>query len=192
MDPLLLAIPESFDTERLTIRTPSFDDVPELVTAVNESLAELQPWMPWAQKPNTVEEQQIRLRKVVARWILREELVLHLFLKNTTTLVGSSGAHHFDWAVPSCETGYWLRTRFTRQGLATEAVHGITRFLFENLKLRRLDLRCNRLNVRSAAVAQRCGFLLEGVLRNEGVTHTGELRDTMVFSKLSPDEFHRS
>ena len=190
MNPLLLNFPDSFDTDRLTIRAPRYEDAQEVVAAVNESLLELQPWMPWAAQPTTLEFQQARLRMSMAHWLTRENLNLHLYLKGTSTLVGGSGLHRMDWVAGKFEIGYWCRTKFAGQGYITEAVHGITAFTFTHLKANRVEIRCDADNQRSAAVAKRCGFLLEGILRNDNLNVDGELRSTMVFSKISPKEFN--
>ncbi len=63
MNPLLLDFPDSFDTERLTIRAPRVEDAQEVIDAVTESLPELRPWMPWANETSTsVAFQRERLR----------------------------------------------------------------------------------------------------------------------------------
>ena len=141
MNPLLLEIPESFDTDRLTIRAPRPGDGAELNAAVRDSLAELKPWMPWAQTHPTPEESEANIRKAVAQFITREDLRLLLFLKGTGTLVGSSGLHRIDWNVPRFEIGYWLRTSYSGRGLMTEAVGGITAFAREKLGARRVEIR---------------------------------------------------
>ncbi len=190
MNPLLLDFPDSFETERLTICGPRVEDAQEIVDAVNESLPELRPWMPWAKEPATLESQIARLRHMMAQWNMREELVLHAYLKGTSTLVLSSGLHRIDWQSGKFETGYWVRTKYAGQGYVTEAVHGVTAFAFKQLHANRLEIRCDALNIRSAAVAKRCGFLLEGILRHDALDVNGELRSTMVFSKLSANEFN--
>ena len=190
MNPLLLDFPDSFETERLTICGPRVEDAQEIVDAVLESLPELRPWMPWAKEPPTLEAQIARLRHMMAQWITREELVLHAYLKGTSTLVLSSGLHRIDWLSGKFETGYWVRTKFMGQGFVTEAVHGVTAFAFKHLHANRVEIRCDAQNIRSAAVAKRCGFLLEGILRHDTVDVNGELRSTMVFSKLTPTEFN--
>ena len=43
--PILLDFPESFQTERLVIRSPFPGDSPEVYAAVRESIGELSPWM---------------------------------------------------------------------------------------------------------------------------------------------------
>jgi RimJ/RimL family protein N-acetyltransferase len=191
MNPILLDFPDAFDTERLTISAPRPGNAPEIVQAVTESLAELRPWMPWAKQAPTLEETEERLRRAIARWITREDLLLHLYLRGTSTFVGGSGLHRFDWNARRFEIGYWVRTKFAGQGYITEAVNGITAFAFTHLKANRVEIHCDLGNARSAAVAKRCGFMLEGVLRRNALGVDGQLRDTLIFSKISPDEFHR-
>jgi RimJ/RimL family protein N-acetyltransferase len=190
MNPLLLNFPDSFDTDRLTIHAPRYEDAQEIVEAVNESLAELRAWMPWAAQPTTLEFQQARLRRVMANWLTREDLGLQLCLKGTNTMVGGSGLHRMNWDSGNFEIGYWCRTKFIGQGYITEAVNGITEFAFKYLKANRVAIFCDTDNTRSAAVAKRCGFLLEGILRNDSLNVNGELRSTLVFSKISPKEFN--
>lgn len=190
MNPLLLNFPDTFDTDRLTIRAARFEDAQEIVDAVNESLADLRPWMSWASHPTTLEFQQARLRRNMAEWITRENLLLQLYLKGTSTFVGGSGLHRMDWAAGNFEIGYWCRSKFAGQGYITEAVNGITDFAFTHLKANRVTIYCDAHNDRSSAVAKRCGFLLEGILRNDSITVDGELRSTLVFSKISPKEFN--
>jgi len=190
MNPILLDFPDSFDTERLTIRAPRPGDAPEIVRAVTESLNELRPWMPWAKEAPTIEGTEERLRKSMAKWITREDLPLHVYLKGAPTFVGGSGLHRFDWDVRRFEIGYWARTTFAGQGYVSEAVSGITAFAFTHLKANRVEIRCDARNDRSAAVARRCGFLLEGTLRHDDLGVEGDLRNTLIFSKISPTEFN--
>ncbi|HEY4689329.1 MAG TPA: GNAT family N-acetyltransferase [Anaerolineae bacterium] len=190
MNPILLDFPDSFDTERLTIRAHRVGDGAQIAEAVRESLDALRPWMPWAQDEPSAEAQEARIRHCIAGWIGRKDLGLLLFLKGRDTLVGSSGLHRIDWDARCFEIGYWVRTKFAGQGYATEAVNGITRFAFTHLKANRVEIRCDAKNVRSAAIAKRCGFLLEGVRRHDSLGVDGDLRDTLVFSKIGLDEFH--
>jgi RimJ/RimL family protein N-acetyltransferase len=190
MNPLLLDFPDSFDTERLTIRAPRVEDAQEVADAVTESLTELRPWMPWAVEPPTAEFEIGRLRHGMAKWLTREDLLLHVMLKGTSTFVMGSGLHRIDWHSGKFEIGYWVRTKFMGQGFVTEAVNGITDFAFKQLHANRVEIRCDADNLRSAAVAKRCGFLLEGILRHDSLSVSGELRSTMIFSKLSVNEFN--
>jgi RimJ/RimL family protein N-acetyltransferase len=185
--PILRDFPESFETERLLIRSPLPGDGPEVYAAVRESLAELVPWMPWPKEHRTVEDSEASVRRARARFLERSDLMLVLFQKGTQTLVGSSGLHRIDWAVPKFEIGYWCRTRFTGRGYITEAVRGISAFAFDVLGARRVEIRCDGRNLASARVAERAGFTLEGELRNNEVDTEGAPRDTLVYAMI-PEE----
>lgn len=186
MNPVLRDFPPSFETKRLTIRCPLPGDGQELNTTLIESWDSLRQWMPFAagEKP-TIEESEANVRLAYTKFLAREDLRLSLFLKGTNTMVGSSGLHRMDWSVPRFEIGYWVRTRYAGQGYITEAVAGITDFAIQQLGAKRLEIRCDAKNERSAAVARRLNFELEGILRNQDRHHlTGELRDTMIFAKI--------
>jgi hypothetical protein len=60
--PILMDFPESFETERLLIRSPLPGDGPELHAAVRESIEELTPWMPWPKEHRTVDDSEASAR----------------------------------------------------------------------------------------------------------------------------------
>ena len=185
MDDILRDFPNTLETERLTIRCPQPGDGPELNAAAVESWDDLRPWMPWAVQVPTVEQSEALLRRAQVRFLAREELWLLLFLRGTQTLVGSSGLHRIDWSVPRFEIGYWVRSRYARQGYVTEAVVGIAGFAFDVLGARRVEIRCDARNERSAAVARRAGFTLEATIRHGSRDHlTGDLRDELIFAQI--------
>ncbi len=183
--PILLDIPDSFESERLIIRAPRPGDGPVINAAVIESLDELRPWMPWAVERPSLAETEEFARRAAADWLTRESLTLSLWRKDTGAYVGNSGMHRIDWEVPSVEIGYWVRTSLAGQGYVTEAVNAITAFAFDTLGAHRVEIHCDERNTRSAAVAHRAGFDLEAILRNHRRHHlTLELRNTMIFAKV--------
>jgi ribosomal-protein-serine acetyltransferase len=186
MKPILLDFPDSFETERLTIRSPMPGDGVELQAAVAETIDDLRLWMEWADRVPTVEEEEELVRAAHIRFLQREDLWLFLFLRGTHTFVGSSGLHPVDWDVPRFEIGYWARRRFAGQGYITEAVHGITRFAFDTLGARRVEIHCDARNVRSQRVAERAGYGLEATLRKHMVAPDGALSDTLIYARLEP------
>jgi len=183
-NPILLDFPDHFETERLLMRAPRAGDAPPIHAAIQESLDHLTPWMPWARADETVEELETHLRTMVAKFVLREDLPLMLWRKSDGLYVGGSGLHRMDWSVPRFEIGYWVRASLQGQGYVTEAVNGITRFAFDVLDAERVEILCDTRNERSAAVARRVGYTLEGTLRNDSRDPQGAIRDTLMFSKI--------
>lgn len=182
-DPILLDFPYSFETERLLIRGPLPGDGAELHAAVVESQQGLREWMPWAVNPPDAKGYEVRVREGQLRFLKREDLWMMILLKGTNTIIGGSGLHRINWDVPRFEIGYWVRTPYSGHGYVTETVRGLTAFAFETLGARRIEIRCDSLNERSAAVASRAGYDLEARLQHDDRHHlTGELRDTLIFA----------
>lgn len=80
---------------------------------------------------------------------------------------------------------YWgpdiARTRIT-----TEAVYLSARYVFDDLRYRRFEWKCNNLNEPSKRAALRFGFEFEGVFRQHMI-QKGENRDTAWFAMLDAD-----
>jgi RimJ/RimL family protein N-acetyltransferase len=69
---------------------------------------------------------------------------------------------------------------------ATEAIHLLARHAFDVLGYRRLEWKCNALNARSRAAAERLGFTFEGVFRQHMVVK-GRNRDTAWYAIVDGD-----
>jgi ribosomal-protein-serine acetyltransferase len=183
-NPILQDFPDSFETERLIIRTPRPGDGAAIAEAVTESLEHLRPWMPWAKQAPTVEDMEARVREGIARWIKREDMWLQLISKADGRYIGGSGLHQPDWEVRSFEIGYWVRASEEGKGYITEAVSRITDYAFNVFRAQRVMIRCDSRNTRSASVARRCGYTFEGTHRRDSRGDDGDLRDTLTFSMI--------
>jgi len=183
--PILFDFPYSFETERLTLRGPLPGDGRGVREAVLESQEDLKAWMPWAMEVPSEEDYEVRVREGQLKFLAREDLWLMLLLKGTGTVIGGSGLHRIDWHVPRFEIGYWVRSSYAGQGYITEAVEGITAFAFNTLGANRLEIRCDVKNTRSAAVARRAGYVLEGTFHSDARDHFDQLRDTYVFARVA-------
>ena len=188
-DMMLLEFPEAFESERLLIRAPMKGDGTAVSEAVAESVQELAPWMPWASPVQTQEEAEVSVRRSKLEFEARRDLRLMLLERKTGRFVGGSGLHRIDWNARKFEIGYWVRSSCAGQGYISEAVQAITEFAVRELAANRIEIRCDARNKRSAQVAQRTGFTLEGILRGEKRDTDGSLRDTMIFAKVRGAEF---
>ena len=102
------------------------------------------------------------------------------------SLLASVGLHRI---VPGdcAEVGYWCSAPARGQGVMSEAVAALCRWAFAALELDRLTWVAAVGNVASRAVAEKCGFVVEGTRRRE-LAHRGERLDAWVASLLSTDE----
>jgi len=188
-DPLLVDVPERLDGERTVLLAPRAGLGAELAVVVTQSLSHLRPWMAWAQDAPTAESAELVVRRMQADFIARRDLTWHLHARRADgsagRLLGGTGLHRMDWAVRRFEIGYWVRPEAAGRGHASEAVRLLVALAFDRLAARRVEIRCDTRNVRSRAVAERCGFELEGVLRRDALGVDGEARDTAVYSRIA-------
>ena len=179
---------ERIETERLILRCPQPGDGALVNAAICESLDALRPFMPWAQMAPGLDESELVCRRAQARFRLREDLVLSMFERTADgsegRYIGGSGLHRILWDVRRFEIGYWCRRGHTGRGVITESVAALARMAFDVLAARRVEIRMDEGNPASRRVAERAGFTLEGVLRQEALTTTGEARNTCVYSRV--------
>jgi RimJ/RimL family protein N-acetyltransferase len=175
-------IPTSFETERLLIRAGTAADLDITYPVAQESAAELRAWMPWAHSSPLRDSMEKYFSTCEEKWRTREMLDFQWIEKSSGELIGKGGFHHIDWVIPNFEIGYWLRTSYAGKGFCTEAVNGLVQFAKTKLYAKRLEIRSQPANARSRAVAERCGFVHEGVLRSSLLGADGALCDSCMYA----------
>jgi RimJ/RimL family protein N-acetyltransferase len=188
-NPLLVDVPDHFETGRLVLRSHRRGDGAVLHDALVESITELRKflWMlPWVAEGQTQDSAEIRCRRCEANFLSRSDLPYLAFERSTGRLVGSVGLHRTDWDVPKTEVGYWIRTSEAGKGYVTEGVQVLVAWAFDQLRAERVELVVDDQNIASRRVAERCGFVLEGILRNVLRGPDGILRNTCIYARLRP------
>jgi RimJ/RimL family protein N-acetyltransferase len=180
---LLLKIPEVVETERLALQATRPGRGAAISAARAESQAELERWMPWAREPGSPEDAERHCREMQVKWHAREELDFCFVRKSDGTLVGKGGLHTIDWSVPKFEIGYWIRTSCSRQGIATEATLGLVAFATNSLGAHRIEITSDTRNGPSRRVAEKSGFVLEGIRQRSRRDVAGELADSCMYAR---------
>jgi RimJ/RimL family protein N-acetyltransferase len=81
------------------------------------------------------------------------------------------------------EIGYWLAKPFWGRGIMTAVVQRACSFGFSEFRLRRIIAHTFAINAASGRVLQKCGFELEGYLRNHFMKD-GQLLDARIYGLL--------
>jgi RimJ/RimL family protein N-acetyltransferase len=123
-----------------------------------------------------VEQEQARLRGEEVCFALAEP-------SDDEVVLGGGSLYDVDREQGRAAVGYWLAPEARGRGVVTHAVRLVARWVFEELGAARLELTCGPDTHASQRVAERCGFVCEGVLRSH-VPFKGGRRDTVVFSLL--------
>jgi RimJ/RimL family protein N-acetyltransferase len=163
---------EGISDGAVVLRLPSDADVPAIVAACQD------PEIPrWTRVPMPYGEGEARgwLAQEAQSRADGEMLGLVVVDAEDGTLLGSAGIVHINRDEGRCELGYWMARQARGRGVATRAVRLLSRWTFDSLPVDRIEIHAEPDNAASRRVAERVGFMLEGVLRsyfvNKGVRH---------------------
>ena len=187
MKPILLEIPEKFETERLLISIYENGDGKEFYQILQSNYSHLQEELSEAHTLKSIEdaEEYVRYKKVA--WLSRERLVPKIVEKSTGKMIGQLWIEP-KWDRMIFEIGYFIEERSQGKGYVTEAVKKIIEFLFTDLDANKLEIHTKATNSESIGVAERCGFTKEAQIRDRGRTNEGEVVDLQIYG-LSRSEF---
>ena len=102
------------------------------------------------------------------------------------TLLGLALAPRIEREARTVELGYLVAPEARGRGIATEALRLLTAWAFQELAAERIELKIAAENPASQRVAERCGYLREGVLRSTYFKN-GRRQDTEIWSRLPSD-----
>jgi ribosomal-protein-serine acetyltransferase len=182
-----LPIPGPLFGDRIVVRAYTEEDAPAMFEAINESIAHLRPWMPWADTHRTIDDSLEFIRQCTVGFLLRSNFSMGMFLRADGKYLGGSGIHIGEPRVPSFEIGYWIRAGAEGKGYVSEAVRLLTTCAFETFGAQRLVIRCDARNDRSRRVAERQGYVFEGRHRNVQRDPVNELIDMLIFAMIPAD-----
>ena len=169
------------ETERLILRRFTLDDAPFMhknwasdpeVTkyltwpcheSVEASRCVLESWMPCYENDNYY------------NWAI--------VLKELGEPIGSIAVVEQKEDTSMVHIGYCIGRKWWHQGITSEAVEAVIRFMFDEVGVNRLEARHNVDNPNSGGVMKKCGLTYEGTLRQAATDNTG-LMDLSVYSIL--------
>lgn len=141
-------------TERLVLRMPHHDDIPELAElANNRRVAEMLARMP---HPYDAEDARAFVERVGGR---RGGCVYAITFADNGAFIGCAG---LDPRENGLEMGYWIGEPYWGRGYATEAAHALVDLAFRATDIDRLQVSCRVINPASQRVIHKCGFQYAG------------------------------
>lgn len=167
MHKMIFDLPDQLETERLILRPYRVEDGAVYYEVCQRNQDHLLPFEAGnpALEVHTPEQAEILIRHFMAGWAARNALFLGAWEKTTGSFAAQIYIGPVDWELPEFEIGYFVDVEHQGRGYVTEAVRAALKWLFEDMGAHRVRLGCNEMNERSWRVAERCGFVREGHLR---------------------------
>lgn len=163
-------------TEQIRLRKLSIRDTQPLYNLVQRNILELPEY-----QNMTLEDMADFVKDRLAKEIIGQAYNTVILVDDA--VVGYLDLHHIDSKNQRGEFGYWLDRDFQHQGIMGQCIQTLTKVIFSELKLNRLEIRVAQKNKPSRQVAQRLGFQLEGVLRDYLVID-GQPENIAIYSLL--------
>lgn len=171
-------------TARLLLRAHREQDIEPTVAMFGDELCKR--WLS-APQPYTLEEGRrwctdtahlLRAMGDGVHWAITEA--------QSGRYLGGIGVKGTDWLRRSTEIGYALAPWARGRGYAPEALRAAAEWFLCEQDFNRVELFAATGNTASQRVAEKAGFVREGVARNSGFTHHGQ-QDMVLFSLIPAD-----
>jgi ribosomal-protein-serine acetyltransferase len=145
----------------IELRQYDMSDAAMIFELVNRNRDYLRLWLPWVDLTHSVEDVRAFIARAEKQLDVNKGPNCGIWLDGR--MVGNIGCHPFDWPNRNCSIGYWIDAGDQRRGLITRCCASLLDYLFDNVGLHRVEIRCGTGNMRSCAIPQRLGFTREGV-----------------------------
>ena len=157
------------------------DHAAELASLVQRNLPHLGAYLPSVTGLASTDTARAHLQAALEGARHGDILEWHVFLGRT--LCGAVRVRDIDPGDRKAKIGYFIGNDFGGRGVATSAVRAVLVYCFASLHLNRIELRCASTNGRSIRLAERLGFVREGVLRQDECLN-GVFVDQLVYGLL--------
>lgn len=164
-------------------------DAARMFAAIEESREELEKFVIGPTRLHSVPDVERMIERAKELRKQRQGYFLGIFAAQDKQFVGYVNIHAVNERNRSGEVGYWVRTSQAGRGFATAATALVLGFGFSGLKLHRIVLRAAEDNPASWRVADKLGFVFDGVQRHEQLMPRGWI-DLRCYSMLENEYRH--
>ncbi len=176
--------------DRTELRLPEAGDVESAFSLIMGNYEHIHQWMGWLTEKMGLED----IRKFYARCAESfenngSEFALLIWFDGQ--IIGGTGLHQIDRSSRSAETGYWMARESEGHGIMARSVEKLLDYVFVEMKLNRVSIKCAPDNVKSRRIPERLGFIREGTEREAAWLHTRYI-DHVVYSMLAAEWKARS
>ena len=159
-------------------------DAPALAALVQKNHGYLLTYLPAVTSLASLADAESYLRRAAELADSGELLEWHIFSHGE--LCGAVRLSHIETEHRKVSIGYYIGADYQGSGIATLAVRAVVAYSFRVLDVNRIELRCAAENRPSVRLAERLGFVREGVLRQAELLD-GVFVDECVYGLLRAD-----
>ncbi len=170
------------ETKRLILRKPKLSDWKDFVEGLND--IEVSKDLKFEPFPYSKKDALFLLKGFIKNWEKenKEEYTFCIELRQEKKVIGTTGIYAISKHNSKCTTGSWINKRYWRKGYILEAKISVLDFIFNQLKLNKIETAANKENVASNAMSKKLGFKLEGIRRKSVKSQAdGRFHDSVLY-----------
>lgn len=180
---------QDIETDRLLLRKFEITDASKMFDNWAKDFENVK-YLSWKAHKNINETYKI-LNKWVEEYKNKDCYRWCIALKNTNEAIGSIGVSKIIENQAKCEIGYVISKKFWNNGIMTETLGAVVKFLFTNVNFNCIQLRHMTENPASGKVMLKCGAKFEKILKQYGFKNNGERCD-VAFYFILKEEFQKN
>lgn len=168
-------------SEEITLGEIQLSDAKAMFKAIDSNRKELRTWLPFIDDTMLVSDSEDFIDYT------RRSGDLILVIRWGKEFIGLIGLKDTDWVNRKTEIGYWLIASYRKRGVITRSIQRLFPFIFNELKLNRIQIKVAVENMNSRNIPEKLGFKTEGIERDGELLASG-FTDLYVYSMLKTDE----
>lgn len=166
-------------SDRIVLREFTRDDFDGVHNYASDP--EVVKYMSWG--PNTRSETRRFLERNIQAQVVQPRTDYNLAITLNGELIGGCGLTIHSLSDKRAEIGYCIRRVDWGKGVGTEVAALLIRFGFNQLKMHRIEAKCDPDNIASYKIMEKNGMQREGILRQDKNIR-GEWCDSYIYSIL--------
>ena len=135
-------------------------------------------------RTKTYEEAQEFVEEMIRHTISNTYFPYVIIDHTDEKIIGFVDLKNIDWNIPKTQIGFYIDESYAGKGIISKAIREICNYCFKEKGFVKLFMRIHPENIAAQKVAEKCGFELEGTIRNDYKTGSGEIIDLLYYGKL--------
>ena len=170
------------------IRQLSTNDTTDFFLLVDKNRKRLEDFFSGTVAKNKdIESTRVFIPEVIDKAAQRISYSFVITASSSQKLIGYIDIKSIDWNIPKAELGYFIDQHYEGRGILTKALSKIITYCFDTLQINKLLVRTHEANIGSRKMVEKNGFRVEGIIRNDYKTTSGNIVDLVYYGLLKTE-----
>jgi len=175
--------------EKYEIRLLSIKDLDNYFHLINDNRKRLEEiFTGTVLETKTIESTKFFMLKILERTKENSYFPYVIIDNSDNKFVGFIDLKNIDYNIRKAELGFYMNEKHTGKSIMTKALNCLCNYYFKEHQFSKLFLRTHPNNLSTRKLAEKCGFKIEGTIRNDYMTTSGKIIDLVYYGRLGNEE----